>query len=301
MCLFASCRITSSFFATRPDATIEIYHSHDTNAAESQKDHHGNQNRHDYWEPHRHGLPRGPRMVVRKICVERLQTDLHRVEHDGADCEDGKQGSQAVGEEGAPLRVNVEEGQLSLKESCSHVEPTEAQFAVVVPLGDLDVVDFGKGLDEVAPLFICGKLPVGLLGDQHLLTCQRKVDLVLDQEVVAPHEAEASSINIQVGVGNVLPEGGAVEVGRDGFDVDSLVVPDQMKTGMLVDLDLSVVCVLMVERHNVKERWSLDLVSLSIPNSARAAQDDSGKTYKDILHILEHTIQLRGQVVLIQI
>ncbi len=78
-----------------------------------------------------------------------------------------------------------------------------------------------------------------------------EVDLILDEHVVAADEAEAGVVEELVSVFYVRPKGLRVEVRRDGFDEDELVVPDQVQTGVLGHLDLTRVRPLVMQGRDV--------------------------------------------------
>lgn len=223
-------------------AAHDIDDSHSENTDQCNENDTRNHAGHNDWEPYRSRLERVPPCLVAfKLGIDRLQADLHRVEHDRADCKDGEQRRQAVRQERSPLRVNVEEGELALEEHGCQVETAEAQLAVLVAFGDLAVANHAEGPDEPAPLFVGRVFAVRLLGNQPLLAGHLKVNFILDEIEVAPHEAQAGFVKVLVCLLNVLPKGLAVKVGGYGLDEDSLIVPDKVQAGVLVDLDVSVV------------------------------------------------------------
>ncbi|TLD06426.1 uncharacterized protein PgNI_08088 [Pyricularia grisea] len=220
----------------------EVLKAHDDDASDPSGQQHGNSDHYDDGEPDSDIEERVPGLVDAVVAdLVGGQSDLQGVEDDGKEGEDGDYGGNDVRQVRAPLRVDVEVGKLAAHKHGRLVDARQPQLAVLETPAHVLVADEGvvaKWSDEGAKLFVGREARrLGHLGDELELAGLVEVDLILDQVVIRPDEAQTGFVDIVVGVVYVGPELLAVHVGRDGLDVDALIVPDQVEARVLINND----------------------------------------------------------------
>jgi len=277
MTLLPSIRVPISLLLARLVRKPPILNSHDEQRNRREADNPSDHHHDDNGEPLGHAHEARPAIPLSNVGshVDSSQTDLHRVQNHSGDGENGNNRGHEMLKKRPPLGIDVEVGQVQAKQKRRAVDARQPQLAIVKTSRALLVLDVLEGADKVAVLLVAGQLAVRLLGDQPDLARKQVVGLVLDEEIVAAHEAEGGLEDVRVRILDVRPEGGRVEVGGDGLDEDALVVPHQVQAWMLVYDDLALAGFLVVQRGDVSEGGSLD---------------------KDVAHEGEEGVDLLGEV-----